>query len=65
MSEPTFVMQFHGFNDKEAQDIISEAMGAVDWDKYEVGKVVETSHLTNKGIKNLNKYVFAKEEEDE
>lgn len=62
MSEPTFVMQFHGFNDDEAQDIISEALGSIDYDNYGEGKLIETSHLTDKGIKNLNKHVFMKEE---
>lgn len=53
-----YVFEMNGFTEEEAQELFNHVFAEVNW-KSEQGMGI--SHLTEKGVSDLKKYVFKQE----
>ena len=55
MEKQWYVLEMSGFSEDEAQEFLNEVFAVANWGK---GRGMALSHLTEKGVADLKKYVF-------
>lgn len=50
-----YILEMNGFTEDESQDFLNEILWGVDWKE---GQGVGFSHLTEKGVEELKKYIL-------
>lgn len=54
-----YIFEMNGFTEDESQELFNQVFAEVEWEE---NQGMGISHLTEKGVSDLKKYVFKQEE---